>query len=463
MNEEILKQSSIEITANGEAISIATKLSLQDLDKNGIAGCLPVKELKTQTNLVIRLGTYLNIANILHECNRLIDEIGVLRRAEREFGTQIRDIAHRISGLLEQDLPMPEMPDRWTIVPIDRNESQFKRLAEIDGNVYVNFWHPGARFGGLAGTPGLDNLEKPAGIDNASFHVCFNGCIVATVPVVINTTHIASWVTNHPSSGCMPIEVFFADASVNRDDTYKVIVSYLRHLSRSFGIDSFTIMEKPEENFALYKQIIKRARSYSAEIWDSPYVDLRVEQEQIFSNVRKSYKSNINWCAKNLTIDYFTGNQITNETSAYFFSVIQDLHQELITKYTDGMTQDLFYHPILMCANGQGEVAIAKTADGTPYGMSVTTYDNGIAYYALAGSREVMRGKNVGHYIVYDAIRRAKESGQTRYVMNRFFGASVSLNQTNVRMMIDRAFNINFFKRGYSEDCAFVNVYQVFI
>ncbi|MBO9536360.1 GNAT family N-acetyltransferase [Herbaspirillum sp.] len=462
MSENDIQQSSIEITANGEAITVTTTLSLKDLEANGVGGCQPVKQLKSETSQIIRLGTYLNLADILHECGRNVDELGILRRARREFDAYLSGQKERIVALLASELPLPAMPDRWTIVALDRDEPQFKRLAGIDGNVYANFWHPGAKLGGLAGTRNLDILKQPADIDNASFHVCFNGSVVATVPVAINATHVAGWVTNHPSSGCMPIEIHFAQDATERDEAYKIIVSYLQYMARSFGADNFTIAERPEDHFALYKQIIKKARSYSAEIWDSPYVDLTAPEEQLFANVRKSYKSNINWCAKNLTTEYFSGEQINNESSAYFFNVIQDLHQELIAKYTDGMTQELFYHPILMCANGQGEVAISKTADGTPYGISVTTYDNGIAYYALAGSREVMRGKNPGHFIVYDAIRRAKARGQTRYVMNRFFGASVSLNQTDVKVMIDRAFNISFFKRGYSGDCSFANVYQVF-
>ncbi|BCF98829.1 hypothetical protein PPGU19_033980 [Paraburkholderia sp. PGU19] len=462
MNTQATNQCSIQINADGQTVSVTTILSLEDLDKNGVAWCQPVKELNAQSAPLTRLGTYLNIANICRECNRPGDEIGILRRAAREFGNRVTEILSRLDVLSQVGLPLPEMPAGWSIVSVDRDESQFKLLAGIGGNIYSSFWHPGAKLGGLAGTPGLEALGTKAGIDNASFHICFNGAVVATVPVVIDSTHSAAWVTNHPSSGCMPIEVHFVDASQDRDEAYRGIVAYLKHLSRHFGVANFTIMEKPEEKFGLYKQIIKRARNYSAEIWDSPYVDLRVKESGVFAGTRKSYKSIINWCAKNLVVEYFTGDEITDDRITYFFRVIQDLHEELIARYTDGMTTELFMHPILMCRNGQGEVAISKAADGVPYGITVTTYDNGVAYYALAGSKKI-NGRNVGPYIVYDSLLRAQAKGMNKYVMNRFFGASVSLSQGNVKVMGDRSFNIAFFKRGFSDDCDFLNVYTVFM
>jgi hypothetical protein len=454
------KQASVRIRANGQEASVTTVLSLEDLDKNGVAWCEPVKALIDEPNPLKRLGTHLNIATICRENDRRVAEIGILRRVAREFGREFGDVTSRIQALLPHDQIMPDVPSGWFIVSVDHDEPRFKSLVGIDGNVYADFWHPGAKFGGLTGTLGLDTLPKNPTLDNVSFHVCFNDEIVATVPVVVDATHTAAWVTNHPSSGCMPIEVHFANTKLDRAEVCKVVIIYLKHLAKRYGASQFTLMERPEEDFALYKNIIKRARSYSAELWDRPIVDLRPEKNKLFSGIRKSYKSNINWCAKNLVIEYLTGDEITNERARYVYSVIQDLHKELIEKYSDGMTTELFMQPILMCRVGKGEVAIAKTADGIPYGLTVSTYDGGVGYYALGGSR-TLQGRNVGHFIVYDAILRAKARGVEKYVMNRFFAASVSLNRMQPKIMGDRSFNIAFFKRGYSDDTEFVNVYNV--
>jgi hypothetical protein len=159
-------------------------------------------------------------------------------------------------------------------------------------------------------------------------------------------------------------------------------------------------------------------------------------------------------------VEYVSGEAITNEKAKYIYGVIQDLHKALIEKYTDGMTTELFMHPVLMCRIGNGEVAITRTADGVPCGLTVSTYDGGIGYYALGGST-ILQGKNVGHFVVYDAILRAKARGLQTYVMNRFFPASVSLSKVQPKIMSDRSFNIAFFKRGYSDDTEFINVYNV--
>jgi hypothetical protein len=229
---------------------------------------------------------------------------------------------------------------------------------------------------------------------------------------------------------------------------------------RSFGANRFVIGEPAGAGGLLYKQIIKRFRLYAAEVWDQPYVDLTQDESRIFTAVRKSYKSNINWCAKHLEVQYLSGADISGDNVPYVYAVIQDLHREIIEKYTDGMTTELFMHPMFMCKNGQGEVAIAKTADGTPWGITVTTYDGGIGYYALAGSR-IFEGRNVGHFIAYDAIKRAKAKGMTKYVMNRPFGPSITLDGTAAKVSIERSSNIAFFKRGFSDDCDFFHVYQV--
>lgn len=461
-NTELVKQHSFQIIDNGEVFVVSTILSLDDLDLNGVANCQPVKQLDGQENKIFRLGTYMNIAEICKENGRMVDEIAALRRVEREFSSQFKDVATRIESIKELVATMPKMPAGWSIVAYNQEPENFRILANIKGDVYSDFWHPGAKLGGLLGTIGLAVVDKQRGIDNLSFHVCKNERVLATIPTVVDATHTLAWVTNHPSSGPMPIEVHFIDKNVDRNTVYKMVYLHLNHLLRNFGAKNFIIMEHPENQFILYRYLVKKAKYYSAEIWDRPYVDLSYNEKTLFSKVRKSFKSNINWCTRNMVTDYFTGTMITDQMMRYFYEVIQDLHKELLEKNTDGMTYDLFMHPILMCRNGMGEVAITRTYDDIPYGITVTTYDGGIAYYALGGSRK-LNGRDVGHFIVFDSLIRAKSNGMSKYILNRFFSASISLKNMNSNILEERAINLTFYKRGYSGDCEFINVYNVFI
>ena len=340
---ETHKQSTIRIDANGESVSVTTALSLDDLDKHGIGWCEPVKALQSEANPLVHIGTYLNIAQICLESGRLVEKLGVLRRVARQFGRNLGNVTQRIEALANGGVPMPELPTGWSIVAGDRDERAFKALAGIAGPIYSNFWHPGAPYGGLMGTPGLEGLAPDPALDNASFLVCFKGALVATVPVVVDATHTAAWVTNHPSSGYMPIEVHFANGETDRSDVYKVVVAYLKHLAKAFGASQFAIMEPATDNFALYKQILKKARTYSAQIWDRPYVDLTRCESELFAGVRKSYRSHINWCRKNLTVEYLSGDQIRGEKANEIYRVIQEVKSEMIAKYTDGMTLELLY------------------------------------------------------------------------------------------------------------------------
>lgn len=455
------KRATIRIDANGELVSVTTELSLDDLDKHGIGCCLPVKALASQPLLVYHVGTYLNIAQICLESGRLVERLGVLRRIVRRYRRDLGEITQRIEALAQEDAPMPELPAGWSVIAIDRDEARFKAMAGIERGIRADFWHPGAALGGLAGTPAIDIIPSKTGLDHVSFHVCFHDTLVATVPAVIDETHALGWVTNHPSSGCLPIEVHFARADVGRDATYKVIVTYLQHLVRAFGADQFIIAEPVEYGFALYKQIIKKARLYATEVWDRPYVDLRQEEARLFAALRKSYKSNINWCTKHLTVEYLSGADLTDAKINEVYDTIESLQRGMAAKHGSGMTAELFLHPVLMARSGQGEVSITHTADGEAHGITVTTDNGGMAYYALGASRSI-GNRNVGHFIVYDAILRAKARGMTKYVMNRLFGPSLALKGMEAKTASERSASIAFFKRGFSDDCDFVHVYHVF-
>src|SRR6185369_14007077 len=114
-------------------------------------------------------------------------------------------------------------------------------------------------------------------------------------------------------------------------------------------------------------------------------------------------------------------------------------------KYGDGMSQSMFTPPLVMCQMNKGEVAIARTLDGTVCGITVVTDEAGISSYALGGSIP-QQNKNPGQFIVYDSIIRAKARGSHAYHMNREFAAPVSVEQMQLRIQSVHDTNLIMFK-----------------
>jgi len=108
----------------------------------------------------------------------------------------------------------------------------------------------------------------------------------------------------------------------------------------------------------------------------------------------------------------------------------------------------------------KGEVAIARTADGTVSGITVVSDEGGISNYALGGSIP-QENKNPGHFVVYDSIIRAKARGSHSYHMNREFAAHMSIEQLQLRIQSVHDTNLVMFKRGFGDFLEVFNVYKV--
>lgn len=446
-------------------------VTLDGVEERGVGDCDVVRALDGQGEAQLRLATCVHLAAACRRAGRPLDELAALRRAARELAVPpTAGLAGRIAELAaEHDAPRP-LAGGWSIVDYPRDPKGFCALAGISDEVHDAFWHPGARLSGLAGTVGLPAEGHGWGGDNVSFHLCHDDRLVATVPAVIDAAHVLAWGRTHPGAPTMPIEIRLADEPVGSDGpvepvdrsrVLELVWDELRRLVRVWGATCFRVMERPEDDHLLHRLVVRKARRYGAELWDRPVADLGEDEATLFGGVRKSFRSNINWCRKNLVTQYLSGAELTAETVRSLYLTMQELHASLIERYGDGMTNYLFLRPLLMCVVGMGEVAVTRTPDGTAQAMTATTYDGGVAYYALGGSR-TLEGKHVGHFAVYDSMLRAKQKGMHTYVFDRFNGPSVGFDGRVVVERWSREDNILFFKRGFSDDSEVVAVYTVF-
>jgi hypothetical protein len=437
----------------------APPVDLEDIEKNGVAWSQALRRpFSGQTGWSERLAALLNVATICRENGRPLDELAALRMARRMTGGESDSVNQRIAECREIATPGHANESGLRIVSFHQDRAAFEGLLG-SASIGNNFHHPGAEFGGLKGVNGRLLLPPDPAVDNVSFAICDERQRLAVVPCVIQRDDVLSWVAPYLGAGGIPITIHFDETAANPGKILNLVLRHLDHLLQSFGARQIVIREPFPDSMLLYKALGTSA-TFSAEIWDRPVVPLAQREDEIFAKIRNSYKSHVNWGRSNLLMEYLTGDQLNAPEIDRAHQILTHCHQKLIEKYGDGMSRSMFLLPILMCQMKKGEVAIARTSDGTVCGITVVTDEGGISNYALGGSIP-QQNKNPGQFIVYDSIIRAKTRGSHSFHMNREYYAPVSVEQLQLRIQSAHDTNLTLFKRGYGDLLEIFNVYKV--
>lgn len=460
----MFKTYSSKIFFDGAERVVQSKFSEHELASLPLMAWEEVRRLRQESAVPVRLGTYLNCATACVELGRLLDAHGMLKRLDRETraaNPAISEEIQRLQATFSAEAQL-HLPNGYSVIDAWCQPGKFKDMLAWKGDLFCNYMHPGAPYGGILGAPGLTSDAPRQGLQNASFHLLKDGRRIATVGLVIDANHVLGGVVNHPAVGSLPAEICFVDDSCCDRTALRAVVAHIQQVARAFAADEILVGEALSAQLGLIS-IFDSSFDYSAEIWSRPVVDLLQDETTIFSDLRKSYKSLVNWGKKNLAFEYFCEGQLSDPMISELLNVIQTLHTKIIQKYGDGMTPELFLYPMVACRNGRGEVALARDTSGDIVGMTVTTYENGVAYYALAGFVD-SAGKSVGPCMVFDSIVRAKQHGMAQYVVNRFFPAPVSHSSpvgSRTREARDRQAQLIFFKRGFSSVQEHMAVYRL--
>jgi hypothetical protein len=440
--------------------NIATAFSRIELESLPLLQWSALCAIRANAEPAFRVGTYLNIINASRDAGRNLDALAAVRRLDRETHAAMPTLATfdgSLQGQLTEDLS--HLLARWSVVHSWRDPEKFNELIGHRGPLYCNYLHPGAPYGGILGAWGLPNNAARQGLQNASFHVLRDGRLFATVPLVADANHVLGGVTNHPAVGCLPAEICFASDAPPSTGEVRSIVAHVLHVGRLFGAES-VLLGEPMDGRMLIEAAFDASHLYSCEIWTRPMVDLEQDEPTISSGVRKSYRSLINWGKNNLRMEYLTGGVLTDEALRNLYRTIQTLHTDIIGKFGDGMTTELYMFPMIACRDGRGEVALARDAQGEVVGMIVTSDECGVAYYALSGATK-SQGKSVGHFLLFDAIVRARRRGNRQYALNRHFPAPVAVEGDGLFIRVERHRHLVFFKSGFSDDRNRLVVYRV--
>ena len=452
--------STVTLNVNGSNRSITTDAVPEDIDTNGIAWCEPVRRLaESPSDPVQALCVYINLANICRSQGRTIDELAALRWAKRIGGASLADIDDAIERARNAcSYATSAESTGYSIVALEDNPAAFAARQGSDELLAENVYY--ARRPYRCAPAASESVGTTADVEELSFHVCRNNERLATVALSLQPDGIARWAPLVTNYGPIPARIHLTEGCGNPSKTINIVLDYLSFLMRSHGIKEVVLQEPVPGQMLLYR-LLGRNHLFSAEVWDRPVVALDRTEEAIFSGVRSSYKSNINWCRANLAMTYYRREELGARGTQEVRDAIQTCHRKVIETRGDNMTPASFDLAIAMCRAGRGEAAIAKTGDGAVCAVAVTTEEGGVAYYALGGQIQ-LANKNPGHYMLFDAIVRAKRRGMHRFHPNVLSPAPIQWGLLYITERPRWQVSNFFFKRGFSDDLEIAHVYRIF-
>lgn len=164
-------------------------------------------------------------------------------------------------------------------------------------------------------------------------------------------------------------------------------------------------------------------------------VDLSLSEEQIFSNIRKSYKSLVNWGKRELQIRIMT----KANADAEFYELVKQFHIQVAGRKTrSDETWSKHYESI--CA-GEAYLVAAYFRDALA-SVAIILHGTDEAFYGVGiNDRNLMEEFPVGHFPLLSAILYAKSIGLKRFNLNEIDPAGTD----------EKVDNISGFKKGFSK------------
>jgi len=447
-------KTAVTVHVQGQTTEVQTEASTVDIRELGVRW-LPVvnDNLPPHQPVPVCVGHLINVAGICRANQLYADELGALRLARRLSS----ELASEIDGLIALRVAdgafRPQgLPEHVSFLHQRDDPEAFR--SHLEQPAIAGLAYPGVMYESFVqGTMVHSSPDTtPHFIDNLSFHVLRKGKKVATVPCWVNRDGALNWTND------TPVTVHCVDLA-QESAIVSHALQYLQYLVRAHGCTSLVIREVNPEQMTLYKQVATNQK-FSAELFTRPYLNLALSPDELQKNIRKSYKSHVNWCKDNLSTEHLSAGSITQDTVNTCFAKLQSFHADNIRKFGDGMPGGLYMYFVRKCLQGQGEIAITRH-QGEICGITISVDDGDDTYYAQAGSIQLEDGKTPGAYNVLDAAARAQQRGKRRYLMDRFTCPSVSVDWPRLQESSDHAMALRFFKRGFSDEMEKAYVYKI--
>lgn len=205
----------------------------------------------------------------------------------------------------------------------------------------------------------------------------------------------------------LPINIYnIQDSSKNLYIAYKNLFKIFENLKIENKISAISFYHNPIIVSEFFEKIL------ASEIELEAYVDLTQSEELIKMNVRKSYKSLINWGQKELRIELI--NHLNPDKKD--FNDFKNFHIFVSGRQTrSALSWDLQFESIL---KNESFLVLGFLNDELVSGCYII-HNTQMAYYGVAvNNRELMaRNIPIGHYVLFHSILYSKAIGVKRIIL----------------------------------------------
>lgn len=202
--------------------------------------------------------------------------------------------------------------------------------------------------------------------------------------------------------------IYDKEASVRGNNhAFEELFVKLEGLIHEKGIKALKFFENP---YFLHQYYDQEGELFSSKIVYENSIDLNLSEEEIKMNVRKSYKSLINWGQKNLDIKVYDESNMTDEVMTEFEEFHIDVSKRRTRTHKSWMLQSL------AVKNGLGYVVMGYYKSRLVTATLVLNGEVDCYYGVCVNDRELMaQHLPIGHYGLFKSILLAKEKGFRRF------------------------------------------------
>ncbi len=222
----------------------------------------------------------------------------------------------------------------------------------------------------------------------------------------------------------------------DKKELYNEILGHLELLEKEYKCSDITIKNYFENgNLSSFGEQLFNRRFKGFLTFEMEINYNEFSKNRLYTSLRKSYKSLINWGEKELKFIYI------NKCNPDFesFKKFQDFHYKISGLKTRSDQTWLIQYE--MIKEGCGELILARYNDNLVAGSLFSDYGDTSIYFTGVYERDLF-DFGVSHSLLYQGICRSHERGNT---------AKFSLGYFDTDIQDPKWYNIQFFKKGFCE------------
>ena len=236
-----------------------------------------------------------------------------------------------------------------------------------------------------------------------------------------------------------PVNIYsLDDKSANLNLAYNLLYKKILSFKQDFNFLSIRFFENSKILSHFFDNICSVSSNYEM------YVDLSQKEEIIKMNVRKSFKSLINWGDKNLKTEIINSDNLIKSK----FDNFKNFHERVSEKKTrSDESWELQFEAI---KSNESFLNLGYLDDELVAGVLIV-HGFETAYYGVAVNDRKLMSKNlpIGHAVLYNSILHAKQIGLSKFILG-------NLNYTDCK----KSNAIMKFKKGFTNT---INSYSKYL